>query len=99
MTQSPPLGTALSDALARWREAWRIRRAHPRWAVVWAAPASQYQVFRLSRRHRDAVLAAAAPEELTVQIEDAERAEWARRAASALDAAAAGSGPEHRGEL
>jgi hypothetical protein len=42
---------------------------------VWAAPASQYQAFRLSRRHRDAVLAAATPEELTVQIEDAERAE------------------------
>ena len=79
MTQSPPLGTALADALAPWREAWRIRRAHPSWAVLWAAPANQYQAFRLSRRHRDAVLAAATPEELTVQIEDAERAEQARR--------------------
>jgi len=81
MTQSPPLGTALAGALAPWREAWRVRRAHPRWAVLWAAQASQYQAFRLSRRHRDAVLAAATPEELTAQIEDAERAEQARQAA------------------
>jgi DNA-binding LytR/AlgR family response regulator len=81
MTQSPPLGAALADALAPWREAWRIRRAHPRWAVLWAAPANQYQAFRLSRRHRDVVLAAATPEELTAQIEAAEQADQARRAA------------------
>jgi hypothetical protein len=77
MTRSPPLGAAVADALAPWREAWRIRRAHPKWVVLWAAPANQYQAFRLSRRHRDAVLAAATPGELTAQIEDAERSQQA----------------------
>jgi hypothetical protein len=81
MSQSQPPGTALADSLAPWREAWRIRRAHPKWVVLWTAQASQYQAFRLSRRHRDALLAAATPEELATQIEHAERAEQARRAA------------------
>ncbi len=81
MTQTPPPDTGLADSLAPWREAWRIRRAHPKWAVLWVPPAHQYQAFRLSRKHRDAVLAAATPEDLTAQIEHAEQAEQARRAA------------------
>lgn len=81
MTQSPPLGTALAESLAPWRDAWQIRRAHPKWVVLWAPSANQYQAFRLSRRHRDVVLAAATPQELTAQIEDAEQGDQSRRAA------------------
>lgn len=72
MSQSPAPGAGLAESLAPWREAWRIRRAHPKWAVLWVAPAQQYHAFRLSRRRRDAVLAAATPEDLTAQIEHAE---------------------------
>jgi hypothetical protein len=79
MSQSPVPDADLADSLAPWREAWRIRRTHPKWAVLWVAPAQQYQAFRLSRRHRDAVLAAATPEDLTAQIEHAEHAQRAAR--------------------
>jgi NAD(P)-dependent dehydrogenase (short-subunit alcohol dehydrogenase family) len=54
VTRIPPPDAALTEALAPWREAWRIRRAHPRWVVLWTASAGQYQAFRLSRRHRRA---------------------------------------------
>ena len=77
MSQIPPSGT---DCLASWREAWQIRRAHPKWAVLWVAPAQQYQAFRLSRRHRDTVITAATPAHLTAQIEHAEQADQAKKA-------------------
>ncbi len=67
MSQAPP-GTGITD-MAQWREAWQIRRAHPRWAVAWIAPAGQYQAYRLSRKQRHTILAAATPEDLTAQIE------------------------------
>jgi hypothetical protein len=75
VSQLPP---SAADRLAPWREAWQIRRAHPKWAVLWVAPARQYQAFRLSRRHRDAIITAATPEHLTAQIEQAEQAEQAK---------------------
>jgi hypothetical protein len=68
MSQAPP-GTGITD-MAQWREAWQIRRAHPRWAVAWIAPAGQYQAYRLSRKQRHTILAAT-PEDLTAQIEQA----------------------------
>ena len=74
-----PSAADLADRLASWREAWQIRRAHPKWAVLWVAPAHQYQAFRLSRRHRDAVITAATPEHLATQIEQAEQAEQAKK--------------------
>jgi hypothetical protein len=79
VSQIPPSAADLADRLASWREAWQIRRAHPKWAVLWVAPAHQYQAFRLSRRHRDAVITAATPEHLATQIELAEQAEQARK--------------------
>jgi hypothetical protein len=63
-----------ADAMACWREAWRIRRAHPRWAVLWISPAGQYQAFRRSRQHRGTVLTATTPDDLTAQIIAAEQA-------------------------
>ena len=78
MTRTPPPDAALTEALAPWREAWRIRRAHPRWVVLWTASAGKYQAFRLSRKHRRAVLTAATPEDLAAQIEQAEAAEQSR---------------------
>jgi hypothetical protein len=80
VSQVPPCAADLADRLASWREAWQIRRAHPKWAVLWVAPAHQYQAFRLSRRHRDAVITAATPERLAAQIKQAEQAEQARKA-------------------
>jgi hypothetical protein len=62
VSQIAPSAADLADRLASWREAWQIRRAHPKWAVLWVAPAHQYQAFRLSRRHRDAILTAATPQ-------------------------------------
>jgi hypothetical protein len=72
VTASPAPDPA--DAMACWREAWRIRRAHPRWAVLWISPAGQYQAFRRSRQHRGTVLTAATPDDLTAQIIAAEQA-------------------------
>jgi hypothetical protein len=43
----PSPGAALAETFAYWREAWRIRRAHPKWCVQWVASARQYQAFRL----------------------------------------------------
>jgi hypothetical protein len=79
VSQVAPSAADLADRLASWREAWQIRRAHPKWAVLWVATARQYQAFRLSRRHRDAVITAATPEHLATQIEQAEQAEQAKR--------------------
>jgi hypothetical protein len=39
--------------------------------VAWVAPAGQYQAYRLSRKQRHTILAAATPEDLTTQIEQA----------------------------
>jgi hypothetical protein len=75
MSQSPPLPPTLAEELARWREAWRLRRAHPGWVVFWVADAGQYGAYRLSRARRDAILAADAPSDLAIQIEHAEQAE------------------------
>lgn len=80
MTQPPPPDNGLTASLARWREAWRIRRAHPKWVVQRVAPTRQYQAFRLSQIHRDAVLTAGTPEGVTAQIERAEQAEQAEKA-------------------
>jgi hypothetical protein len=90
-TRPAPPGTGLADSLALWREAWRIRRGHPKWAVLWAADAHQFQAFRLSRKHRTTVLAAATPEDLTAQIEHAEQAEQAEQAGRAHRAAPHGT--------
>jgi hypothetical protein len=73
MTQNPPPTTEGTDDMARWREAWRIRRAHPKWAVLWVAPADEYRAHRLSRTRRDTILTATTPEDLTAQIEQAEQ--------------------------
>jgi len=75
----PAIPPSAADRLALWREAWQIRRAHPKWAVLWVAFAQQYQAFRLSRRHRDAIITAATPDHLAAQIEQAEQADQARR--------------------
>jgi hypothetical protein len=72
-------GTDGTDHMASWREAWRIRRAHPQWVVLWVAPAGQYRAHRLSRKRRDTILAATTPEDLTAQIEQAEQAAAAGR--------------------
>jgi neutral trehalase len=65
--------------MACWREAWRLRREHPRWVVIWVAQASQYRAYRLSRAQRESVLAADTPAALAAQIEQAEQAERAGR--------------------
>lgn len=78
MSKAPSLSPGLAEDLARWREAWRLRRAHPRWVVVWAADAGQYGAYRLSRARRDTILAAGTPAELAAQIEQAEQADRAR---------------------
>jgi hypothetical protein len=80
MSQSPPPSPIMAEELARWREAWRLRRAHPRWVVFWAADDRQYGAYRLSRARRGAILSAATPHDLAAQIEHAERAEPARPA-------------------
>jgi hypothetical protein len=79
MSQSPPPPLAAAAELARWREAWRLRRAHPRWVVFWAADASQYGAYRLSRARRDTVLSASTPEALAALIKQAEQTETRRR--------------------
>ncbi len=80
MSQSPPLPPALAEELARWREAWQLRRAYPRWVVSWAADVGQYRAYRRARVRRDTILAAATPADLATQIEHAEQAEPARTA-------------------
>jgi neutral trehalase len=80
MSQSPPVPPGLAEDLAHWREAWRLRRAHARWVVLWVAAAGQYQAYRLSRKHREVVLVAATPGDLNAKIEQAEQAERVRRA-------------------
>jgi hypothetical protein len=77
-TQTPqpgPGGAGGAGDWAGWKEAWQIRRAHPRWVIQWNAPAGLYLAYRLSLKHRDAILAAATPGDLIAQIEHAERAE------------------------
>jgi hypothetical protein len=72
LAQDPPTG--ISD-MARWREAWRIRRAHPRWVVLWDAPAGQYRAYRRARARRETKLTDDSPEGLAAQIEKADQAE------------------------
>jgi hypothetical protein len=66
----------ISD-VARWREAWRVRREHPSWAVLWSAPADRYVAYRRSRKHRGTIVTAVTPAGLTAQIEQAEQRERA----------------------
>jgi hypothetical protein len=78
MSHAPPPSPRLAEELARWREAWSLRRAHPRWVVFWAADAGQYGAYRLARSQRDTILAAATPADLAAQIKQTEQAEPAR---------------------
>ena len=73
MSKAPPPSPGLAEDLARWPEAWRLRRAHPRWVVFWAADAGQYGAYRLSQAQRDTILAADTPGDLAAQIEHAEK--------------------------
>ena len=71
---TPDVRPVPADPMACWREAWRIRRAHPRWVVLWISSAGHYQAYRRSRQRRDAVLTAATPHDLTAKIIAAEKA-------------------------
>ena len=75
MTSAPSLGSDAAREMACWREAWRLRREHPRWVVIWVAQAGKYRAYRLSRARREAVLTADTPTGLAAQIEHAEQAE------------------------
>jgi hypothetical protein len=69
---APPSPALITD-LPQWREAWRVRREHPRWAVLWSASAGQYLAYRRSCKQRDAIFTAVTPAGLAAQIEQAEQ--------------------------
>jgi hypothetical protein len=70
-----PGGPAWSDDDdARWREAARLRREHPKWIVIWLASAKQFRAYRrLPGARRDTTLSADKPEDLAAQITEAEQ--------------------------
>lgn len=75
MTSALSSGADAAREMASWREAWQLRREHPRWVVIWVAHDSQFWAYRLSRARRESVLAADTPAALAVQIEQAEQTE------------------------
>lgn len=74
-TVPAPGGTlAAQDDTDRWREAARLRREHPGWAIVWLAPAGEFHAYRrLPGARRDTALAAATAAGLAAQISRAEQ--------------------------
>jgi len=73
---SPALGDqpAGGDDASRWREAARLRRAHPRWVVIWLAPIARFRAYaRLPGARRDTALTAADPAAQIGQAEQAAR--------------------------
>lgn len=69
----PPAPAA--DDAERWREATRLRRDHPRWAIVWLAPDREFHAYcRLPGARRDTALAAPTATVLADLITRAERA-------------------------
>jgi hypothetical protein len=62
------------DAQRR-EEAARLRREHPGWIVVWLAPGHQFRAYRrLPGSRRDTALNAAAADDLTALITQADKA-------------------------
>jgi hypothetical protein len=58
-----------------WREAARLRREHPRWIVIWLAPAHEFRAYgRLPGARRDTALIASTPTRLAALIGQAEQA-------------------------
>jgi hypothetical protein len=58
-----------------WREAARLRREHPRWVIVWLAPAGEFRAYgRLPGARRDTALIAGTPARLAALIGQAEQA-------------------------
>jgi hypothetical protein len=70
----PPPRSSLASDMARWREAWRLRRQNPRWVVFWDADIGQYGAYPLSRARRSTILTAATPGDLASEIGHAEQA-------------------------
>jgi hypothetical protein len=70
-----PPATASEDDADRWREAARLRREHPKWVIVWVAPAGEFRAYRrLPGTRRDTALSAATAHELDGLITQAEQA-------------------------
>lgn len=70
MTAESP---AAGDDADRWQEAARLRREHPKWAIVWLTPAGEFHAYRrLPGTRRDTALAAATAADLAVLITHAE---------------------------
>jgi hypothetical protein len=64
-----------ADDAACWQHARRLRGDHPRWVIIWLAPAREYRAYRrLPGVRRDTTLAAATPDALAAAISRAEQA-------------------------
>jgi hypothetical protein len=58
-----------------WREAARLRREHPAWAIIWLTPAHEFRAYgRLPGARRDTALTAPTPTRLAALIGQAEQA-------------------------
>jgi hypothetical protein len=69
----PP--ASAGDDAERWREAARLRRDHPRWAIVWLALDREFHAYRrLPGARRDTALASPTATGLADLITQAERA-------------------------
>jgi hypothetical protein len=74
------------DDAARWREAAELRGEHPKWVVIWLAPAGRFRAYRrLPGARRDTALSDPTAAGLADQITRAEQA--ARSPASTSDQA------------